>query len=340
MRQTVTFIFINLIFLTLCSCDSKKIDYRDKDNWAFFDDTNVKQQADVFFVGPTVLFANREACNWQYFGDESSKKKYRNIVSMQKGIYDVNTRFYAPFYRQASVDILGMENKDREEYLTVAYHDIEDAFRYYMAHINKGQPIILAGFSQGAYLVARLVREHFNTHNLQRKFIACYAIGWGFDKDRYTKNPWYKFASSKRDLGVIVTFNCESPDVKSSCVVPEGTSVHCINPLNWRTDSAFADKSLNQGAIFVDIFGTCVNIVSNITGAYIDVERGVLKVPDIEKKRYPPILYMYDEGVYHMYDYQFFYRNLQRNVAERIREYHINDVKIKPSWYNPGKNEN
>lgn len=58
-----------------------------------------------------------------------------------------------------------------------------------------------------------------------------------------------------------------------------------------------------------------------MTGAYIDETRGALKVIDVTEEDYPAGLSILDEGVYHLYDYQFFYRNLQDNVAVRVDEY-------------------
>lgn len=35
----------------------------------------------------------------------------------------------------------------------------------------------------------------------------------------------------------------------------------------------------------------------------------------------PPVLDLFKPGEYHIYDYQFFYRNLQTNVRDRIDAY-------------------
>jgi hypothetical protein len=51
------------------------------------------------------------------------------------------------------------------------------------------------------------------------------------------------------------------------------------------------------------------------------MERRALKVVDIEPKDYPAVLEMLPEGAYHIYDYQFFFRNLQENVKTRIDAY-------------------
>lgn len=56
-------------------------------------------------------------------------------------------------------------------------------------------------------------------------------------------------------------------------------------------------------------------------GCYIDGERGVAKVTDIDPADYPAILGLLPEGGYHIYDYQFFFRNLQENVADRVERF-------------------
>ena len=58
-----------------------------------------------------------------------------------------------------------------------------------------------------------------------------------------------------------------------------------------------------------------------MTGAYIDPVRGTVKVTDVDKADYPPGLDLFKPGEYHIYDYQFFYRNLQGNVRDRIDMY-------------------
>lgn len=104
-------------------------------------------------------------------------------------------------------------------------------------------------------------------------------------------------------------------------MVPQGTKSFCINPLNWRTDEKAAAKTLNAGACFTDYSGSITREVPQLTGCYIDTERGVLKVTDVDKKDYPPVLSVFTDGVYHLYDYQFFYRNLQQNVNLRIKTF-------------------
>ena len=61
--------------------------------------------------------------------------------------------------------------------------------------------------------------------------------------------------------------------------------------------------------------------IPELTGAYLDGKRGTLKVTDIDPAEYSNTLSILAPGVYHLYDYQFFYRNLQKNVQTRIDAY-------------------
>ena len=134
--------------------------------------------------------------------------------------------------------------------------------------------------------------------------------------------PHLKLAEREDDTGVIVSFNTEDVFVNDSIIVPEGVKTYGINPLNWKTDSTVADKSLNEGGCFTDYSGAIISEIPNLTGAYIDEERGTLKTLDIEPSDYSSSLF--PDGVYHLYDYQFFFRNLQSNVSVRTEAWFMN----------------
>ena len=161
----------------------------------------------------------------------------------------------------------------------------------------------------------------FHPSKVNKLLVACYAIGWRFTEAELEEHKHLKAAQGESDVGVIVAFNSEAENVTDSQMIPEGTKTLAINPLNWKTDSTPADKALNKGACFTSYSGKIKNEIPELTGAYIDPVRGALKVTDVTAEEYPPKLSIFEDGVYHLYDYQFFYRNLQENVSVRIAEY-------------------
>ena len=292
-------------------------DYSDAANWAYLETENTAKTADVFFICPSVYGGSDDACNMS-LSDTDTKESFVGAINMEKGIYDADSRFFAPYYRQIGLNVYDMPEADREPYLETAYADVRDAFLYYMDNYNEGRPIVLAGFSQGADMCLRLMKDLFDDEALADQLVACYAIGWRITEEDVAEYPQLKMAAGESDTGVIVSFNSEAEDITDSLVIPEGTKTYAINPLNWKTDSTPADKSLNLGACFTDYSGEITSEIPELTGAYIDETRGALKVPDVSPEDYPAGLSIFTDGVYHLYDYQFFYRNLQENVQTRI----------------------
>lgn len=294
--------------------------YAQAENWAYLGDEQVGA-ADVFFIAPTVYIGGEEEPANMSMEDAETKANFLGAINMEKGIYEKDCRFFAPYYRQASLTDYLLPEEELEEHLSVAYEDVRDAFSYYLVHYNDGQPIILAGFSQGADMSLRLMKEFFADEALSDKLVACYAIGWRITEQEMDENPHLRFASGEDDTGVIIAFNSEAENITQSTMIPAGVRTLAINPLNWKTDGTPASKEENQGACFTDYEGNILLEVPQLTGAYIDQERGALKVPDVSPDTYPPVIDTFEAGVYHVYDYQFFYRNLQENVGVRLAAY-------------------
>lgn len=298
----------------------RAVDYSLENSWAYFENGEDGREADVFFICPTVYGGSAEAPNLS-LEDEETKESFLGAINMEKGIYDEDCRFFAPYYRQIGLSVYELSDQEQEKYLETAYEDVEDAFQYYYDHENEGRPIVLAGFSQGAELCLKLLEECFDQEELDRQLVACYAIGWRVTEEDLKEHPYLEFAQGETDTGVIVAFNSEAEEIHDSLIIPAGTKTLAINPLNWKTDGTPADKSLNLGACFTDYSGQIVTEIPQLTGAYIDEERGALKVTDVTPQEYPAGLSLFEDGIYHLYDYQFFYRNLQDNVHRRVEAY-------------------
>lgn len=289
------------------------IDYSRSGMWVYMGDGEKK--ADCFYVCPTVYIAMGRENNMPV-NDPTVKPSFIGAANAQKGVYSDDCSMYVPYYRQASIEAYGLDPEESERYFDTAYSDVENAFLYYMKNLNHGRPLILAGFSQGSDMCIRLLKDHGNDPLVKKVLVACYAVGWRITDEDVTKYPHLKMAQGENDTGVIIAYDCEAEDVTGSLVVPEGTKTRSINPLNWKTDSTPADKSLNKGTVMND--GT---MKAGLTGCYIDPVRGSLKVPDVEKSDYQPGPSCFAEGEYHIYDVNFFYQNLKENVRVRLKAF-------------------
>ena len=282
--------------------------------------TGENKPADLFIICPTVDLGTDGHSNMS-LADEQTKANFVGALNMQRGIYDASCRMYAPYYRQATLADYSLSAQEAAPYFNLAYSDVRAAFMYYMQRENNCRPFVLSGFSQGAEMCLRLLKEFGNEGFVKNNMVACYAIGWRFTPQEAAEYPYIQPAKCADDLGKVIIFNSEAPEVTSSAIVPEGVKTFAINPLTWSCGSQKAPKTFNAGACFTDYSGTVVREVPKLTGCYIDSVRGTLKVTDVDKKEFVPGLPLFGEGVYHIYDYQFFYRNLQQNVNLRIKTF-------------------
>lgn len=313
-------IMLLLVLAAFCSLASaQEPDYADTCSWAYWR-VGENKPADLFIVCPTVDLGTDGHTNMS-LTDENIKGNFTGALNMQRGIYEKNCRMYAPYYRQATLADYTLPRQDAAAYFDLAYSDVRAAFLYYMHHENNGRPFVLSGFSQGAEMCLRLLKEFGNTDFVKNNMVACYAIGWRFTPQEAKQYPYIQPAKGADDIGKVIIFNSEAPEVTSSAIVPEGVKTFAINPLTWSCGSQKAPKTLNAGACFTDYSGAVVREVPQLTGCYIDSVRGTLKVTDVDKKEFVPGLPLFSEGVYHIYDYQFFYRNLQQNVNLRIKTF-------------------
>ena len=296
-----------------CKKTADAIDYAKVENWAYLEEGTDDQQVDLFFLCPTVDLGKDGHINMN-LGDEETKTSFLGATNMELGIYE-NCTVYAPYYRQMTLS--AYRDANSEAYLQTAYADVKAAFLYYYENYNNGRPFVLAGFSQGAEMGMRLMQDVFSDAKYVDNLVAAYLIGWRVTEKDIAGKPWMRMAEGERDTGCIVSFEAEAPAVTDSFVVPAGTRALSINPLNWKTDGTPAPATLNLGACFTDYAGEITREIPRLTGAYLDATRGTLKAPDVSPADYPPVLDLFAEGEYHLYDYQFFYRNLQENVAVR-----------------------
>ena len=72
-------------------------DYSLEENWAYCETEDTEKEADVFFICPTVYGGTEDSYNMA-MDDEESRESFLGATNMEKGIYDENSRFFAPYY--------------------------------------------------------------------------------------------------------------------------------------------------------------------------------------------------------------------------------------------------
>lgn len=109
---------------------------------------------DCFYVYPTVS---------QQLGVSADKTKADELTAIaryQASRYSQECRVFAPVYRQLTLaSIYTGTTAARAAGRKVAYADVREAFRQYLAQDNGGRGFVLIGHSQGAGLLRQLMRE-------------------------------------------------------------------------------------------------------------------------------------------------------------------------------------
>ena len=296
---------------------NRRLNYNNDYNWASFPE--VSKDVDVFYVYPTI---SRNATGAMDITNEDERALVYGIIKSQASVFESSTNIFVPFYRQMSTYVhmpeSGLATDTMEFKKGVA--DVEHAFDYYIQNLNNKRPFIIAGHSQGTMALIELIKNRFgNNEELRNRLVAAYLIGYTVT-DSDLSCSGLTAAKNATDLGVVITYNTQSVTSKGGPMLLAGA--HCINPLNWRTDGVLTDSSKNLGAVFFnDQTGKFEKETVNYCGAQINTETGALvTIPNGGTLDIGP----YNEGVYHRYDYAFWYRNLQKNVEERIKAYFNN----------------
>ncbi|MFA7677481.1 MAG: DUF3089 domain-containing protein [Candidatus Omnitrophota bacterium] len=302
-------------------------DYSQGSSWVAKAD-KPKKGVDVFYVYPTI-YVGKEPKNMDIF-DPQLRSNAQGLLIAQAGVYSPYANLFAPFYRQQSAATQSMEpnngGKDAfaDPLFIKGYKDVERAFDYYLKNLNRDRPFILAGHSQGSMVVINLLRNRFADKKLQKRLVAAYPIGYSLTTKDLKQYPWIKLAREETDTGAVITFNTQGPNAKGSPVLLEGAVA--INPLNWKTDSIFAEREKNiEARFFNDATGEPIEQIPNFAGAYIDVNTGALIATDIQPIESDKIdivnMGRWPAEVYHRYDYSFWYDNIKENVRKRIDAY-------------------
>ena len=133
-------------------------------------------QAAVFFIHPTSFIA-RTAWNAP-LDDAVSRWRAEVYVQGMASPFADAAEIWAPRYRQAAVGAFLTDRPEARRAIDLAYADVLESFDSFVAHAGKDRPIVLAGHSQGALLLMRLLRDRVAGKPLRARIAAAYVVGW------------------------------------------------------------------------------------------------------------------------------------------------------------------
>ena len=302
--------------------ESQTTDYSKAEHWLSLPSADLKE-VDVFYLYPTVFqkIDNKEPniCN---IDNPSMVKNSKLALAYQASAFETVGNIYAPYYRQADAAYtLTLPLVEQEKVVGgIPASDAIAAFDYYIKNYNQGRPFILAGHSQGSNVLLYVLSEYMkNNPQVYERMIAAYVIGYSVTPEYLAKNPHLKFAKGPNDTGVIISYNTEAAKVegKNPVVLP-GSLV--INPISWSRGEEVATAGESLGSIDMDATGKMVTI-PHYADAKVNKERGVVICSTVDVDKLSPGNNVFPKGVYHHYDYLFYYYNIGENAANRTEKF-------------------
>ena len=279
--------------------------------------------AHAFFIHPTT-YLERDRWN-AALDDRGSRDRAALFVRSQASAFNHVAAVWAPRYRQAAFGAFMLDSKDATQALDLAYLDVSRAFDAFVAAIPASEPIILAGHSQGALHLSRLLRDKVAGKPVAKRIVAAYVIGWPLS-----------LAADIPDMGLPA---CRTAD-EANCILSWQTFKEPANTGMIR--DAYVRPALDNGEHRRVDDMLCTNPVSGTLGGSVPATENLgTLVPTVDLKSatlarggvgarcddgfliidgaIPPLgPYVLPGNNYHVYDYALFWGSIRADAARRL----------------------
>ncbi len=279
--------------------------------------------AAIFFIHPTSYI---DRAHWNApLTDERANNYAKAFLRGQGSAFNAVGQVWAPRYRQATFGAFLTSAADANRALDLAYGDVAAAFDAFVSQVAPDRPIILAGHSQGALHLTRLLREKIAGKPIARRIVAAYVVGWPVSRatdlaalglpecvradQAGCLSSWQSFAEPADPSPIVDTYDRTTGfDARPR----KGTAMVCTNPLTG-TAGAAAPASANLGTLYPSTDLATATIAAGKVPARCD-ESGFLLIgeaPDLGS-------YVLPGNNYHVYDYSLFWANVRADAARRM----------------------
>jgi hypothetical protein len=293
-------------------------------------DNDTEAKFAVFFVHPT-SYLDRAAWNAPMGkqADENAESIARVYVRGMASPFNSASEIWAPKYRQATMGAFLTDAPEAQKAIDAAYHDVRDAYRYFLSSLDKDTPIVLVGHSQGSLHLIRLLREEIKGTAAAKRIVAAYTVGWPISVDHDLPQIGMPACATAEQTGCILSWSSFAEPADPSDVIDTyanstgfdgkqrgNSTILCTNPLTG-TFNGTADASKNLGTLVPNETISKGKLMRGAVPARCD-ERGILLIGD------PPDLgssagaYVLPGNNYHVYDIPLFWANTKADVNRRV----------------------
>jgi pimeloyl-ACP methyl ester carboxylesterase len=284
-----------------------------------------KGEAAVFFVHPTTYFAT-DRWNAPLLPGGQTEYRTRLFVQSQSSAFNGAGEVWAPRYRQAAYGSFLLKSEDARKALDFAYADVKAAFEEFLNDVPKDRPIILAGHSQGALHLSRLLMEY--GARLKGRIAAAYVGGWPLSVTADLPSMGLPPCTRPDETGCILSWQTYGEPANPDFILdqwddssgPTGVKrsrkdMLCVNPLTGTTDGA-APANATAGTLVPSANFTSATIANGLTA---HCEKGLLilggQLPQLGN-------FVLPGNNYHAYDYALFWGAIRADAERRLAAWH------------------
>ena len=282
-----------------------------------------KPPAAVFFIHPTSYI---DRAHWNAPLDDAQANNTAAVfLRGQASAFNEIGEIWAPRYRQATFGAFLTSQAEAQKALDFAYRDVLAAFDEFLKEVGPNRPIILAGHSQGALHLERLLRERVAGQPLAKRIVAAYVVGWPISKTNDLPALGLPECATAEQAGCILSWQSFADPADPSMITDlydtttgfdgkprKDTDMVCTNPITG-TPGAAAEAKDNLGTLIPSKdLGSATLGAPGVPAKCFG--RGFLSIGE------PVNLggYVLPGNNYHVFDYSMFWVNVRNDAARRF----------------------
>jgi hypothetical protein len=278
--------------------------------------------AAVFYIHPTT-YLDRDRWNAPVSGNPDSDSRDSLFVQSQASAFTSAGKVWAPRYRQAAFGAFLLKGGDAQNALNLAYSDVAAAFDEFLRQNPEG-PIILAGHSQGALHLSRLLRDR--RQQLEGRLVAAYVVGWPLSDAADLPAMQLRACGHPEETGCVLSWQSFADPANPGLILdswvgtrgPTGVrrvrrDMLCVNPLTG-TRGGEARPADNPGTLVPNGNLSDATLVPGQVGAHC---QGGFLILDGDIPALGP--FVLPGNNYHVYDYALFWSAIRNDAERRLR---------------------
>ncbi len=214
---------------------------------------------DCFYIYPTV--SRDPGVN----SDMNPGPEEMGVIAQQFARFGGVCTTYAPLYRQFTLTALVARQSGQAMAAPadplMAYHDVVDAWNYYLAHYNHGRGVVLIGHSQGSGMLTQLIKNEIDGKPIQKQLVLAILGGTRLavpaGKDVGGDFQHVALCHAASDVGCVIAFASFRATVPPPAntffgkVQAAGQEAACVNPTALGGGAGVAHSYLTASSSFI-----------------------------------------------------------------------------------------